>query len=47
MTMYVLFFSYKDTRAQKSYFDEALGRDVLSGYFGDVWELMKTDMNFT
>ncbi|MPC18335.1 Glutamate receptor ionotropic, NMDA 3B [Portunus trituberculatus] len=39
--------SINDTRAQKSHFDKTLGREVLTGYFGDVWELFKTEMNFT
>lgn len=39
--------SINDTRAHKSYFDKELGREVMTGYVGDVWELLKGDMNFT
>ncbi|XP_071544810.1 glutamate receptor ionotropic, kainate 1-like [Panulirus ornatus] len=39
--------SINDTRAHNSRYDYVRGRDVLSGYFGDVWELLKNEMNFT
>lgn len=37
----------QDSRAHNHYYDETLGRDVMAGFFGDVFEIMREKMNFT
>ncbi|XP_069943415.1 probable glutamate receptor isoform X3 [Cherax quadricarinatus] len=39
--------SINDSRAHRTRYSLDLGRDVFSGFFGDVWELLKDEMNFT
>ncbi|XP_045610633.2 probable glutamate receptor isoform X2 [Procambarus clarkii] len=39
--------SISDERAHHLHYDPVLGRQVIGGYFGDVWELLKAELNFT